>query len=53
LGVGVDELERFNFNSMCCGKPFDKWLIAQCVEQTSFAHFAFADEDEFGFVEDY
>ena len=32
-------------------ETFDKWFITQCTEQTSLSYFAFANEDEFGFVD--
>jgi len=34
-----------------CSVVFLPGVIKQCVHQTSLAHFAFADQDEFGFIE--
>ena len=51
MGVGVDELERFNFNSMCCGKSFLPSTITQRTKKATFPYSAFTNEDKFSFVE--
>lgn len=49
--IGIGHFDGLDLNAVCSRFAFLPRVTTQCAEQATLAHFAFADEDEFGFVE--